>query len=57
MLVHMPAQEDTEPLENEEGVDLTLIRWMLSLQPAERIEQIESIARSLAELLELNRER
>jgi len=43
--------------ENEEGVDLTLIRWMLSLTPAERVEHIESIARSLQEIKELNRDR
>lgn len=50
--------EGTVPLrnENEEGVDLTLIRWMLSLTPAERVEHIESIARSLQEIKELNRE-
>ena len=43
--------------ENEEGVDLTLIRWMLSLTPVERVEHIESIARSLQEIKELNRDR
>ena len=51
--------DGTVPLrnENEEGVDLTLIRWMLSLTPAERVDHIESIARSLQEIKELNRER
>ena len=51
--------DGTVPLrhENEDGVDLTLIRWMLSLTPAERVEHIESIARSLREIKELNRER
>ncbi len=44
-----------EPIENEEGVDLTLVRWMLTLSPAERVEQMEGIARSLEELRELNR--
>ena len=46
-----------QPAESPEGVDLTLIRWMLSLTPAERVERIESIAQSLQELQELNRER
>lgn len=46
-----------DPDENADGVDLTLIRWMLSLSPAERVEHIESVARSLQELRELNRER
>ncbi len=53
----MPTPEENEPLVSTEGVDLTLIRWMLSLTPAERIEQIESIARSLEEIRELNRDR
>lgn len=43
--------------ENEDGVDRTLIRWMLAVSPAERVEHIESVARSLQELRELNRER
>jgi hypothetical protein len=38
------------PDESEDGVDLTLIRSMLTLSPAERVEHIESIARSIAEL-------
>jgi len=46
-----------QPKESEEGVDLTLIRWMLTLTPAERVEHIERLARSLQELKELNRER
>jgi hypothetical protein len=28
---------------SEEGVDLTLIRWMLSLTPAERLEVLQSL--------------
>jgi hypothetical protein len=32
-----------EPAYSEEGVDLTLIRWMLSLTPAERLETLQSI--------------
>ncbi len=52
----MPEPE-TRPAESREGVDLTLIRWMLSLTPAERVEHIEGIALSLEELRELNRER
>ena len=30
-----------------DGVDLTLIRWMLSLTPAERLEMLEGVVRSL----------
>lgn len=46
----MPA-----PAESAEGVDLTLIRWMLSLPPLERIEHMEGIARSIQELRALPR--
>jgi hypothetical protein len=49
--------EPPVPEVNAEGVDLTLIRWMLSLTPAERMEHIEGIAASIAELRELNRGR
>jgi hypothetical protein len=36
------------------GVDLTLIRWMLSLTPPERIAHVQDAADSLDELRELN---
>jgi hypothetical protein len=36
------------------GVDLTLIRWMLTLTPVERIEHIQQAADSLEELRSLN---
>ena len=31
----------------EDGVDLTLVRWMLSLTPAERLEVLENNVRSI----------
>ena len=31
-----------EPAYSAEGVDLTLIRWMLSLTPAERLDVLEN---------------
>ncbi len=31
------------PTHSEDGVDLTLIRWMLSLTPAERLEALQGI--------------
>ena len=49
-------RDTTEPNESEQGVDLTLIRWMLLLTPVERLKHIESVAQSLRELRELNRE-
>lgn len=33
-----PAEE---PAYSEDGVDLTLIRWMLSLTPAERLQVLQ----------------
>jgi hypothetical protein len=53
----MDSQDQAEPDTNDEGVDLTLIRWMLTLSPAQRVEHIEGVAQSLRELRELNRER
>ncbi|HEX4822679.1 MAG TPA: hypothetical protein VFV19_00040 [Candidatus Polarisedimenticolaceae bacterium] len=39
-----------ERTHSEDGVDLTLIRWMLSLTPAERLQVLESNIRSLEAL-------
>jgi hypothetical protein len=52
----MDATDAELPTQNAEGVDLTLVRWMLALTPAERVEWVESVAQSLQELRELNRE-
>lgn len=38
------------PTHTEEGVDLTLIRWMLSLTPEERIRTLEDNVYSLLRL-------
>jgi hypothetical protein len=38
------------PERSEDGVDLTLIRWMLSLKPAERLRAAQDFANSLARL-------
>ena len=37
-----------------DGVDLTLIRWMLSLTPAERIEFLEQSVNDILAIRELN---
>lgn len=43
--------DDSElPTHSEDGVDLTLIRWMLSLTPEERLDVLQSHARALSEL-------
>ena len=34
-------EETEQPLYSEDGVDLTLIRWMLSLTPAERLQVLQ----------------
>ena len=38
------------PLYSESGVDLTLIRWMLSLTPAERLQILQQTIRSILRL-------
>jgi len=45
----MPPSEH-EPSHSEEGVDLTLIRWMLSMTPAERLQILQESIRSLMRL-------
>jgi len=37
-----------------DGVDLTLIRWMLSLTPAERLEFLEDRVNDIIAIRELN---
>jgi hypothetical protein len=38
------------PERSEDGVDLTLIRWMLSLTPAERLRAGQDFANSITRL-------
>jgi hypothetical protein len=35
---------------SDDGVDLTLIRWMLSLTPAQRLDVLQGFADSVAEI-------
>lgn len=39
-----------EPVYSEDGVDLTLIRWMLSLTPTKRLEALQDVIWSIARL-------
>jgi hypothetical protein len=39
-----------QQLYDENGVDITLIRWMLSLTPSERLQVLQQNVRSLARL-------
>jgi hypothetical protein len=36
-----------EPTHSEDGVDLTLIRWMLSMTAAERLDTLQNTLRSI----------
>ena len=38
------------PTHSEDGVDLTLIRWMLSLTPTQRLEMLEQFVDSILRL-------
>lgn len=42
---------------SEDGVDLTLIRWMLTLTPAERLEVLEDRMNDILAIRELNARR
>ena len=45
-----PAQEDESRDYSDDGVDLTLIRWMLSLTPAERLQVLQDHINSIQKL-------
>jgi hypothetical protein len=47
---HPLTPHEAESDYSEDGVDLTLIRWMLSLTPADRLDVLQSAVRSLARL-------
>ena len=42
------------PERDDSGVDLTLIRWMLSLTPAERLDVLQDFVNDVLEIRELN---
>ena len=48
--IHNPP---ADPDYSSDGVDLTLIRWMLSLSPLERLEVLQASAGSLERLREV----
>ena len=55
----MPPEEHDLPPElqpdySEDGVDLSLVRWMLSLTPAERLQVLEQHSANLEEMRRLN---
>jgi hypothetical protein len=53
------ARMETQPSPDaacysEDGVELTMIRWMLSLTPAERIEVLQAAVNSIIDIREQN---
>jgi hypothetical protein len=54
---NVPAQvfpSEDQPTHSEDGVDLTLIRWMLSLTPAERLQVLQQHIRAIERLRDAN---
>jgi len=49
-----PGDEDRLTDYSEDGVDLTLIRWMLSLTPAERLQVLEEHVDDILSIRKLN---
>jgi hypothetical protein len=45
-----PATPSEQITYSDDGVDLTLIRWMLSLTPSERLQVLQQNVQSLARL-------
>ena len=52
--VHENADPGQLRVRDENGVDLTLIRWMLSLTPAERLDVLQDFVNDVLEIRELN---
>jgi len=51
----MDADDQIPPTDySEDGVDLTLIRWMLSLTPQERLQVADAYAADIVAIRELN---
>jgi hypothetical protein len=49
-----PVEQSPLPEYSEDGVDLSLIRWMLSLTPAERLEFLQRQINRIMAIRELN---
>jgi hypothetical protein len=49
-------EEESEALTDysEDGVDLTLVRWFLSLTPAERLQHVQGRANEVVAIWRLN---
>ena len=55
-MISDPSNNDPAPLPDysEDGVDLTLIRWTLSLTPAERLSFLEERINEILAIREMN---
>ena len=53
----IPSDPAPAPEYGEDGVDLSLIRWMLSLTPAERLQFLQQRIDDIAAIRELNARR
>jgi hypothetical protein len=42
--------KESEPTHSTDGVDLTLIRWMLSMTPAERLQTLQQNVQAILRL-------
>lgn len=49
-----PEEDRDRPRYSEDGVDLTLIRWMLSLTPVERLKVLQRHNLAIARLRDAN---
>lgn len=49
-----PVEHETLTDYSEDGVDLTLIRWMLALSPAERLQFAERFSNRVLHIRSLN---
>lgn len=49
-----PVEPAPDPEYSEDGVDLSLIRWTLSLTPAERLEFLDQRIRDILTIRALN---
>ena len=47
-------QDENLPAYSEDGVDLTLIRWMLSLTPAQRLDTLQQNTNAILEIRHAN---
>jgi hypothetical protein len=50
----IPAEQPPLPEFSEDGIDLSLIRWMLSLTPEQRLDILEDQINCVLEIRKLN---